>query len=214
LVICAQADFEGVRAIEHLFDPVERLGALCRKVKTQEETREAFDRAQMELNYGILPPMNDNPFSRIEASIEESILPALVTLSAGLQSRRQRGPRETGKTGGSHFRLAAISSQAKDNLRFWSAYQAAQRGAVGLPSIVIAANGRAWIDLIIGEPLENDFFCLRVNENVFPATWIEIETTERSKLESESREYLRTYKLGPVPSTAHRRSWWSGLFHK
>jgi hypothetical protein len=214
LVICAQADFEGVRAIDYLFDPVERLGALCRETKTQEETRGAFDRAQRELNYGILPPMNDNLFSRIEVSTEESILPALITLSAGLRSKRQRGPREAGKTGGSHFRLAAISSQAKDNLRFWAAYHAAQRGAAGLPSIVIAANGREWIDLIIGEPLENDFFCLRANENVFPATWIEIETTERSKLESEAKDYLRTYKLGPAPSTAHRRSWWSGLFHK
>src|SRR6202011_2482738 len=81
LVICAQADFEGVRAIDYLFDPVERLGALCRETKTQEETRGAFDRAQRELNYGILPPMNDDLFSRIEVSTEESILPALITLS-------------------------------------------------------------------------------------------------------------------------------------
>ena len=213
LVICAQADFEGVRAIDHLFDPVERLGALCRKAKTQEEIRDAFNRAQMELNYGILPSMDDNPFSRITDSTEESILPALITLSAGLRSRR-RGPREAAKTSGSHFRLAVISSRAEDNLRFWSAFQAAQRAAAGLPSLIIAANGRGWIDLILGEPLETDFFCLRAGENVLPATWIDIERTERSKLESEAKDYLRTYKLGPTSSSAHRRSWWSGLFHK
>jgi hypothetical protein len=213
LVICAQADFVGVRAIDHLFEPVERLGALCRKAKTQEEIREAFNRAQMELNYGILPSIDGNPFSRITDSTEESILPALITLSAGLRKRR-RGAREAAKTSGSHFRLGVISSRAEDNLRFWSAYQAAQRAGAGLPSLIIAANGRGYVDLILGEPLETDFFCLRAGENVLPATWIDIERTEKSKLESEAKDYLRAYKLGLTSSSAPRRSWWSGLFHK
>ncbi len=211
LVICAQAGFTGARSVDLLFDPIERLGALCRKAKTQEEIREAFSQAQMEINYGILPPIDDNLFSRINESDEESILPALVTLSAGLGNKRSRGPHETSR---SRFRLAVISSRPKDNLRFWSAYQAAQRAGSPQPSIVIAANGRAWIDLIVGEPIQNDFFCLRANQNALPDTRVEIESKERSKLESEAKDYLRTFRLRPASSTASRRSWWSNLFNK
>jgi hypothetical protein len=214
LVICAQAGFGGARSVNLLFDPIERLGTLCRKAKTQEEIREAFNHAQMEINYGILPPMDDDLFSRINDSDEESILPALVTLSAGLGNKRPRGPGETTKSSRSHFRLATISSRPKDNLRFWSAYYAAQRTGSALPSIVIAANGREWIDLIVGEPIQNDFFCLRANRNALPATRVEIESKERSKLESEAKDYLRTSRLTPASSTANRRSWWSNLFNR
>src|ERR1700731_2562237 len=72
LVICAQAGFTGARSVDLLFDPIERLGVVCRKAKTQEETREAFILAQMEIIFWILPPIDDNLFSRINESDEES----------------------------------------------------------------------------------------------------------------------------------------------
>ena len=211
LVICVQADFDDQRAIELLLHPIERLGLACRSSKTQEEIRDAFSQTQWELNGLNLPSVGQHSFSETTDSGENSILPALVTLSAGLKNRRPRG---AGKTSGSHFRLAAISSQAKDNLSFWCAYLAAQRIGSSLPYLVIAANGKRWIDLIVGEPLENDFFCLRANEIALPTSWIEIEETELRNLESEAIDYLRTYRSGPAHSTPHRRSWWSGLFNK
>jgi hypothetical protein len=214
LVICAQAGFDGPRAIDLLFEPIERLGTLCRTARTQQEIRDAFNQAQGELYGAHLPSINKNLFSEKTDSGENLILPALVTLSAGLKNRRLRGPREAAKTSGSHFRLAAISSQAKDNLSFWSAYLAARCTGSGPPYVVIAANGKRWIDLILGEPLQNDFFCLRANETALPATWTEIEGTQLRKLESEAKDYLRTYKLGPASSSTHRRSWWSGLFNR
>jgi hypothetical protein len=214
LVICAQAGFDGPRAIDFLFDPLERLGTLCRTAKTQAEIRDAFSQAQADLNGANLPPIGDNPFSEVADSAENSILPALVTLSAGLQSRRQRGPREAAKPGGSHFRLATISSQTKDNLSFWSTYVAARCAGSRLPYVVIAANRRGWIDLIVGEPLKNDFFCLRANENALPASQTEIEGTQLSKLEAEAKDYLRTYRLGPANFPAQPRSWWSSFFDR
>jgi hypothetical protein len=205
---------EALQAIDVLLDPIERLGTVCRQAKTQDEIRDAISRSQMELNYGILPRKDDHRFTEINASEEASILPSLVALSAGLKNQRQRGLREVGKLNRSHFRLAAISSRAKDSLTFWYAYQAAQRAGSGLPSIVIAANGREWIDLIAAEPLENDFYCLRANQHVLPAAWVTVEGKERSKLESEAKDYLRTCRLTPPGLPAHRRSWWSALFNK
>jgi hypothetical protein len=214
LVICAQSGFDGAHAVDLLFDPIERLGPLCRNAKTQEAVRDALNQMEAGLSYAVPPSIGSSLFSEITESGEKSSLPALVTLSAGLRSNRQRGSRETAKTSASHFRLAAISSRAKENLIFWSAYLTAQRISPGLPYIVVAVSGKGWVDLIVGEPLENDFFCLRANETVLPSTWIEIESAERSKLESDAKNYLETYRLEPSSSSPHRRSWWSGLFKK
>jgi hypothetical protein len=214
LVICAQAGFEALRAIDVLLDPIERLGTVCQQAKTQDEIRDAISRAQMELNYGILPSKDDHRFTEIDASEEALILPSLVALSAGLKNQRSRGLRQVGKANRSHFRLAAISSRVKDSLSFWYAYQVAQRTGSGLPFLGVAANGREWIDLIVGEPLENDFYCLRANQNALPPTWITTESKERSKLESEAQDYLRTFGLKPPSPRPQRRSWWSALFNK
>jgi hypothetical protein len=209
LVICAQAYFHGPRAINLLFEPVERLGSVCRTANTQKEVYDAFSQAQWELNGANLPFLGDSLFSEITDSAENSVLTALVTFSAGLKNRRSR---EVAKTGGSHFRLDAVSSQPKEDLRFWSAYLAARRTASNPPYLVIASNGKGWIDLVVGEPLRNDFFCLRANKNALPATWIEIEGTQRHKLESEAKDYLRTYRLRPDSSLTPRSPWWSTLF--
>jgi hypothetical protein len=214
LVICAQSGFEGPRAVDLLFEPLERLGALCRNANTQEAVRDAFSTMQAGLNYAVPPPIDGSLFSGIAESSENTILPAMVTLSAGLKNNRQRGSRETAKTSGCHFRLTAISAQPKENLIFWSAYLGSQRTSSGPPYIVIAMNGKSWVDIIVGEPLQNDFFCLRANEYALPSTWIDIDGPERSKLEAAAKNYLLTYRLGPAASSGHPRSWWSGLFKK
>jgi hypothetical protein len=214
LIICAQAGLDGPRASALLLDYVGQLGGLCRTAKTQEEFLSAFGQAQSELLRATLPSAVANLFSEITDLQENSILPSLVTLSAGLKSKLPRGPLETAKASGARFRLAAISSQTKDNLSFWSACLATQCAGSSLPHLVIAANGRRWIDLIVGEPRPNDFFCLRANENALPTSRAEIEETQARKLESAAKEYLRIYKSGCADAHPHRRTWWSGLFNK
>jgi hypothetical protein len=214
LIICAQARLDSPRASPLLLDYVGELGALCRIAKTQEELLSAFGRAQSELSRVTLPSVVSNLFSGITALEENSIRPSLVTLSAGLKSKLPRGPLETGKASGSRFRLLGISSQTRDNLSFWVAYLATQCAGAGLPYFVIAASGRRWIDLIVGEPRPNDFFCLRADENALPNSRAEIEEAQARKLESEAKDYLETYKSGPANAHPPRRSWWSGLFDK
>jgi hypothetical protein len=210
LVVCAQTASQGPRAIDLLFDPIERLGALCKAAKNQEDIRDAFRRAQWEFSGANLPGPSDNRSSEMTDSGQISILSALVTLSAGLKNRRRDAP----KISGSHYRLSAISSKAKENLNFWSTYLTTQRIGSNPPYVVIASNGKGWIDLIIGEPLENDFYCLRANANALPVTSTEIKAKQLRKLESEAREYLQTYQFGSPGLSTQRRAWWSGLFSK
>jgi hypothetical protein len=214
LIICAQARLDGPRASALLLDYVGELGALCRNAKTQEELLSAFDRAQSELSRATLPSVVSNLFSGITDLQENSILPSLVTLSAGLKSKLPRGPLETVKATRSRFRLPGISSQTKDNLSFWSAYLATHCAGSGLPYLVIAASGKRWIDLIVGEPRPTDFFCLRANENALPTSSAEIEEAQSRKLESEAKDYLGTYKSRPADAQPPRRSWWSSLFNR
>jgi hypothetical protein len=210
LVVCAQTACQGPRAISLLFDPVERLGALCRVAKKQEEIRDAFRQAKWEFSGASLPGPSDSRFSEMTDSGQISILSALVTLSAGLKNRR---PPDAAKTSGSHFRLSAISSKAKENLSFWSTYLTTERISSNPPYVVIASNGKGWIDLIIGEPLENDFYCLRANESALPVTSTEIEAKQLHKLESEAKEYLQNCQFGS-PGLSSQRRWWSGLFSR
>jgi hypothetical protein len=209
LVICAQGDFSGSRAIELLLEPIEQLGNVCRTANTQMEVYDAFSRAQRELNGVQLLSSGDSSLTEITDSVENSLLPALVIFSAGLKKSRLR---KRAKTGGSHFRLDALSTQSKDNLKFWSTYLAFQGTASSPPYLVIASNGKAWIDVIVGEPLRNDFFCLRANKNALATTWMEIEQTQRQKLESEAKCYLQACRLKPANLSAQRRPWWSNLF--
>lgn len=214
LVICAQVELVGPRALDLLLGAVEHLGTFCRVAKTQQEIRDAFDQVQRELNGLGLALPHDHSSAQVAALEESSILPALVTLSACLKSKRLRGPYETARSRGLHFRLATTSSSAEDHLRFWSAYLSARRTGSSLPYFAVAANGRSWIDLIVGEPLQNDFFCLRANENAVPATWAKIEGRELSELESEAKDYLQRYRLGTEKFSTPPRPWWSGFFNR
>jgi hypothetical protein len=213
MVLCVQADFSGLRAISLLLAPMERLGALCREAKTQEKMRESFNQTVRELNGAFFPADAGSPFSETSDPGENSILPALVTLSAGLRSPRLRASAETGRSGRSHFRLATISSQTKENLGFWSGYLARQ-AETNLPYIIIAGNGRGWVDLIVGEPVPGDFFCLRANQSALPATSIGIEGAPLQKLEADAKEYLQTFGSGSASPVKQPRSWWSGFFRK
>jgi hypothetical protein len=212
MVICVQAGFAGLKAIGLLLAPIERLGTLCREAKTQEKIRDSFNQTYRELNGAFFPAAGDL-FSETSDPGGNSILPALITLSAGLRSQRARISGETGRTGRSHFRLTTISPQVKENLSFWSGYLTRYYDS-SLPYIIIAANGRCWIDMIVGEPVPGDFFCLRANEYALPATWIEIEGTQLDKLKAEAKDYLQTFRRGTASPVKHPRSWWSALFKK
>ena len=186
---------------------------LCREGKTQEKIRDSFNQTYRELNGAFFPASTGNLFSETSEPGENSILPDLITLSAGLKSQRPRVSAETGRTGRAHFRLTTISSQVKENLSFWSGYLARHSDS-SLPYIIIAPNGKRWIDLIVGEPIAGDFFCLRANEVALPATWIGIEEAQLRKLEVEAKDYLQTFRHGTADPVKHPRSWWSGLFRK
>jgi hypothetical protein len=214
MIICAQADVEGWRGIDQLVSPIDQMGMQFKSAKTPTEFRELITRLEVEL-FGLLrSPSGANPLSEMTESQQVSILPELVTLAAGLKTKVHRGSHDSVRPNGSHFRLASSLSGPGKNLSFWSAYLA----AMGLPSIppclAIAANGKPWVDIIVGEPVDSDFFCLRANQTALPATWLEVGESDRCKLESAARDFLQASRLGQAPAAAQQRSWWTSLFNR
>ena len=212
MIICVQVDVEGWRAIDQLLGPIDQLGIKSKSAKTPSEFRELMPRLEVEIFGLVHTPSGANPASEMTESQQISILPDLITLAAALKSRLPRGAHESVRANGAHFRLASSLPGPGKNLGFWSAYLA----VLGLPSsppcLAIATSGKPWVDLIVGEPADADFFCLRANQTALPATWLQVAESDRRKVERTARDFLQASSPGHVVGTSPQRSWWRSLF--
>jgi hypothetical protein len=212
MIICVHVDVEGWRAIAQLLGPIDQMGIQSKSAKTPSEFRELIPRLEVEIFGLVRSPSGTNPASEMTESQQISILPELITLAAALKTWRPRGAHESVRSNRSHFRVASLLPGPGKNLSFWSAYLA----ALGLPSsppcLAIATSGKPWVDLIVGEPADADFFCLRANQTALPATWLQVGESDRRKLEPAAREFLQASSPGHVVATSPQRSWWRSLF--
>ncbi len=158
MIICAQLEAEAWKAIEQLVAPIDQIGLQSKSAKTPAEFRELVTHFEVELFHLIRSDVGPQTLTGMTESQQSSILPELVMLAAALKTKIQRGPHESVRYNGSHFRMASILSGPGKNLSFWSAYFAALGFPTSPPCLAIAANGKPWIDLIVGEPIDNDFF--------------------------------------------------------
>jgi hypothetical protein len=206
MIICGQVGVDGPRAIDLLLNPIDELGTLSRSVKTPEEFRDLYNRGHDELCLRALQPPAARPTFELTESEEKSILPSLVAISAGIRAKRDR------VVNGSHFRLISTLPRTRDTLCLWSAYLAAQGLPSAPPFLAIATNGKNWVDLVIGEPVEKDFFCLRANQAALPPTWLAVAENDQAKLESAARMFIEEAKRGQNDPPIRNRSWWASLF--
>jgi hypothetical protein len=205
MIVCGQIGADGPKAVDLLLSPIDELGTLSKSVKTQEEFRELYINIHEKLYRGALQPSANRPIFELTESEQNSVLPSLVAISAGIRARQYR------VTSGSHFRLISTLSRTRDTLCLWIAYLTAQGLPSAPPFLAIAINGKNWVDLIIGEPGEKDFFCLRANETACPPTWLPVAETDRGKLESAARVFLEEGRRGQTGPTTKNRSWWASL---
>lgn len=206
MIVCGQIGADGPKAIDLLLSPIDELGMLSKSVKTQSEFRELYNKVHEKLCRGGVQPSANRATFELTESEQNSVLSSLVAISAGIRARQCR------VTNGSHFRLISTLSRTHDTLCLWIAYLTAQGLPSAPPLLAIAMNGKNWVDLIIGEPVEKDFFCLRANETALPATWLPVADTDRGKLESAARVFLEEGKRGQDALPAKNRSWWATLF--
>ena len=74
---------------------------------------------------------------------------------------------------------------------------------------LVTAVGAMPIDLRIGEPETNDWFCLRATETAFPIT--KLKELVSPRLEGEAKAYLEWFRLGIGRQPAPSKSGWKKL---
>ena len=208
MVVCLQSDGKSLDAVGRFLNTIDTLGRAWKQERTKEGVHAARNRAVEEVAaaYQIAPT---EMFSEICDPDESVMLPALLTLSAGLYGSRAN----ESSTKGTHLRLPGIAARATQNLGFWAGYVDRHRGLT-LPYLAIAPAGKRFVDLIPGEPQAESFFCLRADDMALPQTWIRTERSVARRFEAGAREYLHTFRLGSAAPDQQRVSWWSGLFER
>jgi hypothetical protein len=208
MVVCLQSDGKSLDAVGRFINTIDRLGKAWKQERTKEGVYVARNRAAAEVGaaYQIAPT---EIFSEISDPDESVMLPALLTLSAGLCGLKTNEP----STKETHLRLPGIGARATQNLGFWAGYVDRHRG-LNMPCLAIAPAGRRFVDLITGEPKAGDFFCLRADDMAMPETWIRTDHSVARRFEAAARQYLQTFRLGSGAPDQQRISWWSGLFER
>ena len=212
MVVCVQAEMGALQAI-HLYLPfTESLGRSCKAAASQQMFRESLNHAYSELNAFPAFPGANTISAHPEFQGDDSIVGALGHLYEALRSSKLSSFSVGGRNSVS-FRLPAISLRIAENLAFWTGYlELCAR--LQAPYLAIASVGRLPVDLIVGEPTPNDFFCLRAKETALPLTQTESKSHRATNFEPGAREYLESFRLGTGADPERRRSWWPGLFSK
>jgi hypothetical protein len=200
MIVCLQTGLNGWRAVHSYLPVVEDLGALCKVAKDQRAFRGAFVEAQRRLG---------EPGSRTEASDlgarKQTIVDGIVALAQGLKVYKKRGIREGDRS--MHFRLPAVS--VRDSLEFWAGYLETRIGT-GFPCLTIASTGLGPVDVITGEPVADDFFCLRAPEKSLPMSVGFTEDKRLADIELDAKVYIRSFEFGSIEPSDNRQAgrWW------
>jgi hypothetical protein len=208
MVICVQSDGKALVVVGRFLSAIERLRKIWKQAKTKESVHLSRNRAASEISSSY-PTSPNEIFSEVSDPDANVMLPALLTLSAGLKPRTMNDL----TPGGSHLRLPGICARATENLGFWAGYLDKHRD-LNLPYLAIAPAGKRYVDLIVGEPQPRDFFCLRADNTALPETGTRTDPSIAERFEASAQGYLRTFRSGAITPDKPRRSWWSGLFKR
>jgi hypothetical protein len=212
LVICVQSQMGALQAIRLSLPFAEKLALRCRAAESRKMFRELLNQSHAELNTFPAFPSADAIAAHPEFEDDNSILETLDHLSEALEHRKPSSF-DGGDQNRICLRLPAISLAPLENLEFWTGYLE-RRVRLQAACLVIATSGKLPVDLIIGEPASNDFFCLRAKESVLPITPIEVHPRRAAHFEPGARDYIESYRHGTNPDAGRRRSWWLSLFIK
>jgi hypothetical protein len=175
--------------LTHLLPGLERLREACKATTSADQVTKDCRAAQEQLR-AIL--------SSADPRLAEAALP--VEARRRFLERPELGPDRLGflralhelGTGPSvrsrHLRLPLASDSRAESLALWGAFF---RCAVSdtSPLVLISRAGVNWIDVIIGEPTSDDFFCLQASNKAMPlATEIPYELAPDSKQRMQGLE--------------------------
>jgi hypothetical protein len=208
LIVCLQSGVNGWRAIRSFLGPVEELGIFCNVAQDQQGLRNSFGEAQrllaLEARWDGNGETRLNGLSRQQ---EHAAMNGMIALSQTLGKGNRQGTRIADR--GLHFRLPAVSTRIQESLEFWAGYLETQFSP-RFPYLTIASAGLGPIDMILGEPGANDFFCLRARESSLPLTLVSRVDKHLADARLEATIYWRAFELGAIAGKSKGR--FAGIF--
>jgi hypothetical protein len=209
MVVCVQTEIGALNAIRLCLPLAESLGTRCKAASSRQKFREALSHVPDELNASPFVPCANAVPAHAEFEGDDFTLQSVEDLGAALRSTQRNYLGAEGRNC-ANFRLRAISPRTLENLEFWTGYlEICARTQV--PYLTIASVRRPTVDLIVGEPRGDDFFCLRADENALPVTRNDANSRQVANSE-EARAYVESFKRGTGINPGPRRSWWLKLF--
>jgi hypothetical protein len=208
IIICLQIPLNGWRAVRNFLASVEQLGGACRATNEQQKFRHLFEETQVKLRSDLFS--NSDPENKLYDLLqerEEAILNGMIALSQGVKNYQRQGARDG--DGSAHFRVPAISPRPKESLEFWAGYLETWLD-LRLPCLTLASAGLGPVDIIAGEPVGGDLFCLRASEDGLSMT-LPPETDRRTAdVRLAAKVYLRSFAQGVIEPVKGRltRHWW------
>jgi hypothetical protein len=191
---------------------LDRLRLICQSVATPEEVIAACSASQERLrDPGTTAKSDSETPATLEARrrfLEHpDIGPARLGLLRVLHELRIPSTNDAGRfgsqTGGKafpscHLRVPLAAGSSTESLSLWSAFfQAAT--PKGMPVLLISRKNTNWLDVIAGEPVNDDFFCFGAGLKAIPLTTeIPYELSPEAKA---SLEKVEERLIGKTPVT-------------
>lgn len=188
-----------------------QLELACKQVKTAPEVRAVIEKYLNQLRFSIcdlgtddvqespaLPDSESKVFDRF--SQQEGLLRVMYQLRTHMTAfaRGRFSPKaDDASLRPQQIRLPAVAEQPLDSLLLWSRIFAAELDPAS-PRLFLVPDGEAWVDVIVGEPTHQEFFCLRATPKAVP-----LASEVPYKLDPEFRErtqkFLADFRAGKLP---------------
>jgi hypothetical protein len=207
MVLCV--DGEGVSVdlvLEKVCAELEMLRGICKAAATAEQVIAECGASQDRLRKPSapaesIPGMPVSVETRRRFLEHPDLGPERLGLLRVLHELQMASANDAGKRGSQtnenavrscHLRVPAADNSSTESLALWSAFfqSAAPKGA---PILLISRKTTNWLDVVVGEPASDDFFCLGASLKALPLTTeipYELSSESKSRLEKVTSRFL------------------------
>lgn len=206
-----------------IFPVLAKLEEACKGVKTAPEVRSLIARYLNEMRFAICDLSEDTSDPGALTEAESRVFDAIADkfqmegmLRVFYQVQSHLGAFAPGKFNAKadnasvrpqHIRAPAVPDAPIDSLTLWSRLLRFQLDAAS-PRLFWLPEGQTWIDIVVGEPTEQEYFGLRANPKALPLT-SEIPFTIDSESRGRTLNFLADFRNGKLTEVPGERA--SGL---
>jgi hypothetical protein len=213
MIVCCQYDGpDAIEAVRRVFTPLAELERECKSARTADEVRAILGRASESLRAALENPAASRTAEEEDrlvkemmgAAGEEALFRVIYQVQTQMSAyARQGAARQASKEEPrpQQVRVPAAPGLLLDSVLFWMRFFMNYSGR-DVPILLAAPAGEPWLDVTLGQPGEQEFFCLRASPKSLPPA-SEIPYALEEPFRAEARALLEAFrKMGPADFAA------------